>query len=225
GDRLLEEYVLAGGEEVARHRIVRALGRGGNVHRLEVGFRDQVLVVLRRHAGARLACDLGEPLRPYFRDVEGPDERMRGEGLGADAAAPAGSYHCHSDRFHGLTLMLASLMSLPYLSISARMKAANCSGVLLTASTPRSANFFFTSGSASALTVSALSFATIDRGVPAGISTPHQFTVTRPGAAAWHGASSGSSANGSAPAMHSARSWPVRMSCSACSVSEEMKGS
>ncbi len=119
--------------------------------------------------------------------------------------------------------MLASLMSLPYLSISARMKAANCSGVLLTASTPRSANFFLTSASASALTVSPLSFATMARGVPAGISTPHQFTATRPGAAAWHGASSGSSANGSAPVMHSARNLPARMCCMAGSVSEKMK--
>src|SRR5712692_7458605 len=115
--------------------------------------------------------------------MEAFDERMRGERLGADAAAPAGSNHSHADRFHGFTLMLASLMSFAYLSISARMKAENCSGVLLTASTPRSANFFFTSGSASAFTVSALSLASIARGVPAGISTPHQFTATRPGAA------------------------------------------
>src|SRR6266436_1269133 len=180
-------------EEVARHRIMRALGRGGNVDRLQVGFRDQVLVILCRHAGAGLPRDLGEPLRAHLGDVQRLNQRMRGEGLGADAAAPAGSNHCHSDRFHGLTLMLASLMSLPYLSISARMKAANCSGVLLAASTPRSAKRFFTSASFRALTVSALSLSMIGRGVPAGISTPHQFTATSPGAAAWQSGGSGSS--------------------------------
>src|SRR5207302_997064 len=139
-DRLLEEHVLAGGEEVARHRIVRALWRCGNVDRLEVGLRNQVLVILRRQARAGLPCN---------------------------------------------------------------------SGVLLTASTPRSANFFFTSGSARVFTVSPWNRATMARGVPAGMSTPHQFTATRPGAAAWQVGSSGSSANGSAPVMQSARSLPA----------------
>src|SRR6266849_4340376 len=133
-------------------------------------------------------------------------QRMRGERLGADAAAPAGSYDRHAYRFHGFTLILASLMSFAYLSISARMKAENRSGVLLTASTPRSANLFFTSASASAFTVSALSLATMARGVPAGISTPHQFTATRPGAANWQGESSFKSSNLSEPVMQSARS-------------------
>src|SRR6202521_3459822 len=91
------------------------------------------------------------------------------------------------------TLMLASLISLAYLSLSERMKAVNCSGVLLTASTPRSAKRFFTSASWSALTVSACSLSTIGRGVPAGISTPHQLIATRPGAWLWHGERSGSS--------------------------------
>src|ERR1044071_8554538 len=105
-------------------------------------------------------------------------EGVRGEGFGAAAAAPAGADDCHCDGFHCVTLMLASLISFPYLSISDLMKRRNSSGVLLTATTPRSANFFFTSGSASALTVSAWTFATIGLGVPAGKSTPHQLSAT-----------------------------------------------
>jgi hypothetical protein len=65
-------------------------------------------------------------------------------------------------------LMFASLMSFEYLSISLLMNAPNCSGVLDTASTPRSAKRYLTSGSASAFTVSAFSLATMARGVPAG---------------------------------------------------------
>src|SRR5207248_5242463 len=38
------------------------------------------------------------PTRRSSDLVQRLDERMRGEGLGAEAAAPAGSYHCHSDR-------------------------------------------------------------------------------------------------------------------------------
>src|SRR5688572_11268505 len=94
---------------------------------------------------------------------------------------------------HGLTLMFASLMSFSYFAISSLMNFANCSGVLETASTPRSAKRFFTSGSASALTVSAFSFCTMGRGVPAGKSTPHQLTATRPGASFWHTGGSGRS--------------------------------
>jgi len=58
------------------------------------------------------------------------------------------------------------------------MKAANCSGVLLTASTPRSAKRFFTSGSCSALTVSAFSFATMSRGVAFGAKNPYQMETS-----------------------------------------------
>ena len=89
--------------------------------------------------------------------------------------------------------MLASLISFAYFAISPLMNAANCSGVLDTASTPRSAKRFFTSGSASAFTVSAFSLSTIAFGLPAGSSTPHQFTATSPGAASWHSGGSGSS--------------------------------
>src|SRR5262245_44352532 len=91
---------------------------------------------------------------------------MSGTSLGADAAAPAGSDHSYADRLHCVTLMLASLISLSYLAISARMNLRNSSGLLDTATTPRSANFFFTSASASALAVSSESLVTIGRGVP-----------------------------------------------------------
>src|SRR5262245_45806690 len=96
-------------------------------------------------------------------------QRMDGERLRPDAAAPAHAHYRRTDLLHyWLTLMLASLISLPYFAISALMKPANSSGVLDTATTPRSANFFFTSASASTLTESAWSFDTIGRGVPAG---------------------------------------------------------
>src|SRR5207244_4175399 len=109
----------------------------------------------------------------HFGDVQALDERVRSQCLGTDAAAPAGADDCHADRIaHCVTLMLASLISFPYFAISALMNFENSCGVLDTATTPRSANFFFTSGSSSALTVSAWSFATIGRGTWAGKSTP-----------------------------------------------------
>src|SRR5438045_9729052 len=107
---------------------------------------------------------------------------MCSERLGADAAAPAGADDRDADRSrHCVTLMFASLISLAYFAISALMKAENSSGVLDTATTPRSANFCFTPGSASALTVSACNLATTGLGTPAGNSTPHQLRATSPG--------------------------------------------
>src|SRR4026209_1439946 len=105
--------------------------------------------------------------------------------------------------------MLASLISFEYLSLSALMNFVNCSGGLLTATTPRSANFFFTSGSASAFTVSAFSLATNCFGVFAGNSTPHQLRATRPGASSWHIGRDGISSNFSPPVRHSAGSLPA----------------
>src|SRR6185503_17924495 len=96
-------------------------------------------------------------------------------------------------KLHGFTLIFASLMSFSYFAISSLMNLPNCSGVLDTASTPRSAKRFFTSASASAFLVSAFSLSTMVLGVPAGNSTPHQFTATSPGAASWHGGGSGRS--------------------------------
>src|SRR5258706_13533279 len=87
-------------------------------------------------------------------------ERVRGEGLGANTPAPAGSDDCDLDGFHRFTLMFASLISLEYFCISARMKSTNSAGVLLSGSTPRAAKRFFTSGSASVLAVAAVQRAT-----------------------------------------------------------------
>src|SRR5258706_12774847 len=92
-------------------------------------------------------------------------ERVRGEGLGANTPAPAGSDDCDLDGFHRFTLMFASLISLEYFCISARMKSTNSAGVLLSGSTPRSGKRFFTLGSAGGLAVSALRRADRARGV------------------------------------------------------------
>src|SRR5260221_13749460 len=100
-------------------------------------------------------------------------ERVRGEGLGANTPAPAGSDDCDLDGFHRFTLMFASLISLEYFCISARMKSTNSAGVLLSGSTPRSAKRFFTPGSASVLGESASCRATSPRGRPPGDSPPH----------------------------------------------------
>src|SRR5207237_4703954 len=75
---------------------------------------------------------------------------------------------------HGFTLMLASLMSLAYLSISLRMNARNSSGVLATAITPSLAKPSFTSGSAASFTQSSCRRPTTRRGVAAGSGRPHQ---------------------------------------------------
>src|SRR5258706_7501932 len=83
-------------------------------------------------------------------------ERVRGEGLGANTPAPAGSDDCDLDGFHRFTLMFASLISLEYFCISARMKSTNSAGVLLSGSTPRAAERFFTAGVARGLAVSAV---------------------------------------------------------------------
>src|SRR4029077_6706192 len=110
-----------------------------------------------------------------------------------DAAAPADAPHRRADLFHGFAFLLASLMSLAYLSISALMKAVNSAGLLLSAATPRSAKRFLTSSSARSFTVSACSLSTTGFGVPAGGRTPHQLSATSPGAACWHIGGSGSS--------------------------------
>src|SRR5438105_3149861 len=200
-----------------------ALGRRRYVDRFDFAVAEQLPVIGAGARGFEFFVQFVKALAARLGEVQALHQRMLRQRLGADAAAPAGPYYGNTDLSHGFTLMLASLMSLAYLSISDLMKAANCSGVLLTATTPKSANFFFTSGSASAFTVSAWSFCTIGRGVPAGKSTPHQFTATSPGAASRHGGCSGRSSNFSAPVMHSARSFPARTCCIAGSVSEKMK--
>src|SRR5688572_14036141 len=147
----------------------------------------------RRHDALRVHCQIVFAVLPAFEEVDGyllGVQSLQGEG---NAHTIARQRAPEAVELHGLTLIFASLMSLEYLSISLLMKEANCSGVLDTASTPRSAKRFLTSGSASAFTVSAFSFATIARGVPAGYSTPHQLTATSPDAASRQGGGSGRS--------------------------------
>src|SRR5258706_15612986 len=106
-------------------------------------------------------------------------ERVRGEGLGANTPAPAGSDDCDLDGFHRFTLMFASLISLEYFCISARMKSTNSAGVLLSGSTPRAAKGFFTPGSGRVLGVSGFRPAATARRLPGADNTPHQFTAAR----------------------------------------------
>src|SRR5688572_5390123 len=179
-------------QEIARHRVVQAFRGGRDVDGLDVLAQELAIVL----AGARrleLVLEIVQASGIDFGEVQLAHQRMSGKRLRPDAAAPAGAYYRNRDGLHWFTLMLASRISLAYLSCSALMKAANSAGVLLTASTPRSAKRFFTSASPSALTVSACSLSTTARGVPAGYSTPHQLTATSPGAAPWHGGGSGSS--------------------------------
>src|SRR5581483_2511098 len=173
-DRLLEEHVLARHQALPRHGEVRVLGSGGDVDRLDLLQLQELVVVLGRALRAGFLPHLLQPRGVDVGDVQRADERMPGERLGADAAAPARADHGDFDGFHWLTLMLASLISFAYLSVSPRMKAAVSAGVLLTASTPRSANFFLTSASARIFTVSAWYLYTIGFGVPAGSRSAHQ---------------------------------------------------
>src|SRR5204863_7813307 len=120
------------------------------------------------------------------------------------------------------TLIPASLMSFAYLAVSDFMNAMNCSGVLWTASTPRSANFFFTSESCIALTRSAWNLSVMALGVPAGMNTPHQLTATSPGTDSAQGGSSGMIGLRSGPVTQRARALPALMNCIAGSESEKM---
>src|SRR5687768_7831675 len=156
--------------------------------------RTAIVEHQRRHHALRVHREIVVAVLPALEQVDG-------DFLGLQALH--GERHAHAVtrerapeavQLHWLTLMFASLMSLAYLAISSLMNAANSAGVLDTASTPRSAKRFFTSGSASAFTVSAFSLSTIAFGLPAGSSTPHQLTATRPGAASRHSGGSGSSA-------------------------------
>src|SRR5258706_8351522 len=71
-------------------------------------------------------------------------------------------------------LRLRSLMSFAHLSESARITCAKSSGEPGRISRPMPSNLATTSGSASARRASALSFATMGAGVPAGASKPPQ---------------------------------------------------
>src|SRR5687768_7543369 len=177
-------------ERRLRMRLLDVLEDGERLH----VRRTAIVEHQRRHHALRIHREVVVAVLPALEQVDG-------DFLGLQALH--GERHAHAVtrerapeavQLHWLTLMFASLMSLAYFAISSLMKAANSAGVLDTASTPRSAKHFFTSGSARAFTVSAFSLSTIAFGLPAGSSTPHQLTATRPGAASRHSGGSGSSA-------------------------------
>src|SRR5262249_53877305 len=159
-DGLFEKHVLARLEELLRHRKVQVLRRGRNVDRVDAFAVEELAVVGGRGRRTNFRLHLLEPVFLDLGEVELLHLPLHGERLGADGAGPADADHGGPYFLHWLTLMFASLISFEYLSISALMKPVNSAGVLLTATTPRSANFCFTSGSASSFTVSACSLST-----------------------------------------------------------------
>ena len=75
-------------------------------------------------------------------------------------------------------LTLASLMTLAQRAISALIKAANCSSVPDSVSTPAFCIFSRVSGSAAILSHSAFSRLMMSRGVPAGARMPYQVVTS-----------------------------------------------
>src|SRR3990170_325432 len=93
-------------QAIAGDRIVRGLGRGGDVNRLDVGLLEQLLVIRGGGARFRLLLDFFETGRIGLREMHPFPQRMAGEGLRADPAAPAGADDGDFDRFHVSVLFL-----------------------------------------------------------------------------------------------------------------------
>ena len=98
--RFFEEYVLAGGETLARHRIVRRFRSGRDDQRFNLRVGDQLPIVGHRRAGAGRARHLGEPLGANLRQVQTADQRTRRAGPRADTAAPARADDADADLPH-----------------------------------------------------------------------------------------------------------------------------
>src|SRR6187455_1333797 len=77
--------------------------------------------------------------------------------------------------------MDAALATFAHFTISERTSAANCPGVLVTGSTPRSSRRLLVAGFLTIVTSASLSFATISFGVAAGARMPYQVLMSKPG--------------------------------------------
>ncbi len=100
-NRLFEEHMLAGGQGIARHGEVQHFRRGRDHHGVDRIVMQNLLIVGSGRLGARRFSDFSEALGPRFGQVQGFDQRMRGAGFGAYAAAPAGAYDADVDLLQG----------------------------------------------------------------------------------------------------------------------------
>ena len=84
---------------------MRGLRGGRDVDRVDVGDVEQLVVVRGGRPRARRPDHLLQPLRPDLRDVQAPDQRMRGARLRADAAAPTRADDADANLLHGSLLL------------------------------------------------------------------------------------------------------------------------
>jgi hypothetical protein len=97
--------MLARGEAIPRHRVVRGLRCCRNIDRRS-GDGEQLTIIAHRGAGSGRLGRLGQALGADLRQVQAFHQRVRGAGVGADAAAPARADDADINLFHFADLLL-----------------------------------------------------------------------------------------------------------------------
>src|SRR5205807_2562849 len=99
-NRFFEKNMLASGQAIPRHRVVRGLRCCRNIYRFDLGDGEQLTIVGYCDAGAGRLGHLGQALGADLRQMQAFYQRVRGAGMRTDAAAPARADDADINLFH-----------------------------------------------------------------------------------------------------------------------------